>query len=61
MVVTREAKPDETGDIDSDAFLPTESGNFRVRVTVDDDGKEHDGVTMVRKSTALMIVLEIKK
>ena len=41
MVVTKEPNPDETEDVDSDAYLPTESGNFRVRVTVDDDGKEH--------------------
>ena len=25
----------------SDSFLPTEHGNFRIRVTVDEDGKEH--------------------
>ena len=24
-----------------DSFLPTEHGNFRIRVTVDEDGKEH--------------------
>ena len=39
--MTKEPNPDETEDVDSDAYLPTESGNFRVRVTVDDDGKEH--------------------
>lgn len=33
--------PEEPTDIDADAFLPTESGNFRIRVTVDDDGLEH--------------------
>ena len=27
--------------IDSDSFLPTESGNFRIRVFVGPDGKEH--------------------
>ena len=25
----------------SDSFLPTEHGNFRIRVTADEDGKEH--------------------
>lgn len=29
------------GDIEADAYLPTEFGNFRVRVTVDEKGKEH--------------------
>ena len=33
--------PEEPTDIDADAFLPTESGNFRIRVTVDEDGLEH--------------------
>ena len=33
-----EIKPDE---IDSDSFLPTEHGNFRIRVFVGPDGKEH--------------------
>ena len=28
-------------DIEADAMLPTEHGNFRVRVTVDSKGKEH--------------------
>ena len=28
-------------DIEADAYLPTEFGNFRVRVTVDEEGKEH--------------------
>ena len=41
MVVTNRPKPDNENRIESDAHLPTESGNFRVRVTKDDDGKEH--------------------
>jgi len=31
----------ETKNIESDAFLPTESGNFRIAVTPDDRGMEH--------------------
>ena len=27
--------------VESDAFLPTESGNFRIAVTPDDRGMEH--------------------
>ena len=33
--------PEEPAEIDADAFLPTEFGNFRIRVTVDEDGSEH--------------------
>ena len=33
--------PEEPTEIDADAFLPTEFGNFRIRVTVDEDGSEH--------------------
>ena len=33
--------PEEPAEIDADAFLPTESGNFRIRVTVDENGLEH--------------------
>ena len=33
--------PKEPTNVDADASLPTESGNFRIRVTVDDDGLEH--------------------
>ena len=33
--------PEEPTEIDADAFLPTEFGNFRIRVTVDEDGNEH--------------------
>jgi GTP cyclohydrolase II len=33
--------PEEPTEIDADAFLPTEFGNFRIRVTVDEDGHEH--------------------
>ena len=54
--MTKEAKPDESGDIDSDAFLPTESGNFRVRVTVDDDGKEHSLLYMGLDSDAIPLI-----
>ena len=36
--VNKDAEPIE---IEADAFLPTEYGNFRVRVTLDDKGKEH--------------------
>ena len=38
LQVRREAEP---VDIEADALLPTEYGNFRVRVTVDSKGKEH--------------------
>ena len=31
----------EPVDIEADAMLPTEHGNFRIRVTVDSTGKEH--------------------
>ena len=34
-------KPLNPKDIDSDAHLPTESGNFRIAVTTDDEGFEH--------------------
>ena len=33
--------PGEPAEIDADAFLPTESGNFRIRVTIDENGLEH--------------------
>ena len=33
--------PEEPTEIDADAFLPTEFGNFRIRVTVDEEGSEH--------------------
>ena len=33
--------PEEPTEIDADAFLPTEFGNFRIRVTVDEEGNEH--------------------
>tara|TARA_B100000886_G_scaffold77143_1_gene50011 strand:+ start:2715 stop:3329 length:615 start_codon:yes stop_codon:yes gene_type:complete len=36
--VRKDAEPIE---IEADAYLPTESGNFRVRVTRDSNGKEH--------------------
>ncbi len=38
MQVRRQAEP---VDIEADAMLPTEHGNFRIRVTVDSTGKEH--------------------
>ena len=31
----------EPVEIEADAYLPTEYGNFRVRVTLDSKGKEH--------------------
>ena len=34
-------KQAEPVDIEADAMLPTEHGNFRIRVTVDSTGKEH--------------------
>ena len=40
MVMAKDSKSELRDVIDSDAMLPTESGNFRVRVTVD-GGKEH--------------------
>ena len=36
--VRTDAEPIE---IEADAFLPTELGNFRVRVTTDTEGNEH--------------------
>ena len=33
--------PEEPTEIDADAFLPTAFGNFRIKVTVDEDGSEH--------------------
>ena len=36
--VRTQAEPE---DIEADAMLPTEHGNFRIRVTVDSSGKEH--------------------
>ena len=56
MVVTKEAMQQESSDIDSDAHLPTESGNFRVRVTVDDDGKEHSLLYMGLDSDAIPLI-----
>ncbi|MBJ03749.1 MAG: GTP cyclohydrolase II [Euryarchaeota archaeon] len=41
MVLASQPKSDESSQIESDAYLPTESGNFRVNVTVDENGKEH--------------------
>lgn len=40
MVMSRETSNEVKNSVSSDATLPTESGNFRVRVTVD-GGKEH--------------------
>ena len=56
MVVTKEANQHESSDIDSDAHLPTESGNFRVRVTVDDDGKEHSLLYMGLDSETIPLI-----
>ena len=41
MVVTNSPRPNNENGIKSDALLPTESGNFRVRVTKGKQGKEH--------------------
>ncbi len=56
MVVSKEPKSDENRDIDSDAHLPTESGNFRVRVTVDDGGKEHSLLYMGLDSNSTPLI-----
>jgi len=40
-IQTRKSQNTKIGKIESDAFLPTESGNFRVSVTPDENGMEH--------------------
>ena len=35
------SQPEEQNKIESDAFLPTAAGNFRIRICVDSAGKEH--------------------
>lgn len=39
--MTIQLKKDRIDEIEADSFLPTEYGNFRIRVTVDEDGNEH--------------------
>ncbi|DAC61635.1 MAG TPA: GTP cyclohydrolase II, partial [Candidatus Poseidoniales archaeon] len=56
MVVTKEPSSEENRDVDSDAHLPTESGNFRVRVTVDDEGKEHSLLYMGLELDAIPLI-----
>ncbi len=40
-IQTRKSQNTKIGKIESDAYLPTESGNFRVSVTPDENGMEH--------------------
>ncbi len=40
-IQTRKSQNIELTEVKSDAYLPTESGNFRVSVTPDVDGMEH--------------------
>ena len=40
-IQTRKSKNTKIGKVESDAYLPTESGNFRVSVTPDENGMEH--------------------
>ena len=40
-IQTRKSLNMKIGNIESDAYLPTESGNFRVSVTPDENGMEH--------------------
>ena len=40
-IQTRKSQNTKIGNIESDAYLPTESGNFRVSVTPDENGMEH--------------------
>jgi len=42
--------------VPSDALLPTKSGNFRVRVTMDEEGKEHSLLYIGLDSTNIPIV-----
>ena len=56
MVVTNRPKPEDVYSVESDALLPTEAGNFRVRVTVDDEGKEHSLLYTGLNSTTIPLV-----
>ncbi len=40
-IQTRKSQNTKIGKVESDAYLPTESGNFRVSVTPDENGMEH--------------------
>lgn len=40
-IQTRKSQNTKIGEVESDAYLPTESGNFRVSVTPDENGMEH--------------------
>jgi len=40
-IQTRKSQNTKIGKIESDAYLPTESGNFRISVTPDENGMEH--------------------
>ena len=39
--MTIQLRKNKIVEIEADSFLPTEYGNFRIRVTVDEDGNEH--------------------
>ncbi len=56
MVVTNRPEPEDVYSVESDALLPTEAGNFRVRVTVDDDGKEHSLMYTGLDSTSIPLI-----
>lgn len=56
MVVTNRPKLEDVYSVESDALLPTEAGNFRVRVTVDDEGKEHSLLYTGLNSTTIPLV-----
>ena len=55
MAMTKDSKPELSDTIESDAMLPTESGNFRVRITVD-QGKEHSLLYTGLNSTTIPLV-----
>ena len=56
MAVTNRSKPEDENRIESDAHLPTEAGNFRVRVTKGQDGKEHSLLYTGLDSTSIPLV-----
>ena len=56
MVVTNGAKIADKYSIESDAHIPTEAGNFRVRVTVDQKGKEHSLLYTGLDSTSIPLI-----
>lgn len=55
MVMTKDSKRNLHDMVESDAMLPTESGNFRVRVKVD-RGKEHSLLYTGLNSTTIPLV-----